>query len=51
LTMIVRDTDKVEEASDEHLSWMLQAMEMVCANTYAGIVHIHSYAGGGSPCG
>jgi hypothetical protein len=35
MSMIVGDTDEIEEASDEHLSWMLQAMEMVCTNTYA----------------
>ena len=36
--MIFGDTEIVE-ASGEHLQWMLQAMEMVCAHTYAG-VHI-----------
>ena len=36
--MILGDTDDIE-ASDEHLAWMLQAMEMVCTHTYAG-VHI-----------
>jgi hypothetical protein len=33
--MISGDTENIEEASDEHLAWMLQAMEMVCAHTYA----------------
>ena len=30
--MVLGDADYPEGASDEHLAWMLQAMEMVCAH-------------------
>jgi tRNA-specific adenosine deaminase 2 len=29
--MVSGDTDVLEETSNEHMEWMLQAMEMVCA--------------------
>jgi hypothetical protein len=32
------ETDVFEEVSDEHLAWMLQAMEMVCAHIYVSVL-------------
>lgn len=32
--MVSGETGILEEAPDEHLAWMLQAMEMVCAHIY-----------------
>ena len=48
--MVSGETAILEEASDEHLAWMLQAMEMVCAHIYIA-VFTYSFAGGRSPCG
>jgi hypothetical protein len=41
--MVLGDTDYPESASDEHLAWMLQAMEMVCAHIYIEIIHVLIY--------
>lgn len=32
------ETGVFEEVSDEHLAWMLQAMEMVCAHIYVSVL-------------
>jgi hypothetical protein len=34
--MVLGDTDYPEDASNRHLAWMLQAMEMVCTHVYVG---------------
>jgi hypothetical protein len=34
--MVLVDADVPRDASNEHLTWMLQAMEMVCTHVYVG---------------
>jgi hypothetical protein len=38
--MVLEDSEYLGEASDEHLAWMLQAMEMVCTHIYVGKVRV-----------
>jgi hypothetical protein len=41
--MVLGDALYPEDASDEHLAWMLQAMEMVCTHIHIGKISVLIY--------